>query len=315
MSTEISPVRLPSRRPAQAAAARPGQRRTRQTPPPPRNEASAGTGAGCAAASGRSGTGSAGWRSAVRRRARRPSSPAGGNSDGEVERRHGEECQGEAIGPVKAGPELAEDRPPWPVGKHRYAKTDRKKGQVSPPTRRTRCVCQPRDCSSQATSSGFYWDGSPRCRRTEPHRRTTPQRRRTCAGPLGLYWSDNDVRTTQWTSQNGHDALYRHRAGRIGLHRSTRTAVADPDRGAAVSAVGVVPARSQQQRRFSVSWLRTVALNLRENAANPADLERGRSLGPADGQRETLAVETYQLNKVKPFTASTSTTSGVGGGQ
>jgi type IV pilus biogenesis protein CpaD/CtpE len=59
----------------------------------------------------------------------------------------------------------------------------------------------------------------------------------------------------------------------------------------------------------------TVALNLRENAANPADLERGRSLGPADGQRETLAVETYQLNKVKPFTASTSTTSGVGGGQ
>jgi type IV pilus biogenesis protein CpaD/CtpE len=59
----------------------------------------------------------------------------------------------------------------------------------------------------------------------------------------------------------------------------------------------------------------TVALNLRENVANLADLERGRPLGPADGQRETLAVETYQLNKVKPFTAITSTTSGVGGGQ
>ena len=60
----------------------------------------------------------------------------------------------------------------------------------------------------------------------------------------------------------------------------------------------------------------TVAVNLRAAAARPADLERGRPLGPADGQRETLAVETYQQGKVKPFTSSTSTTSSItGGGQ
>jgi type IV pilus biogenesis protein CpaD/CtpE len=58
----------------------------------------------------------------------------------------------------------------------------------------------------------------------------------------------------------------------------------------------------------------TVALNLSVNAANRADLERGRPLGPAEGQRETLAVETYQQGKVKPFPAVTSTTSGIGGG-
>ena len=62
----------------------------------------------------------------------------------------------------------------------------------------------------------------------------------------------------------------------------------------------------------------TVAVNLRATAANPTDLARGRPLGPADGQRETLAVENYQQGKIKPFPA-TSTTSGLsgssGGGQ
>jgi type IV pilus biogenesis protein CpaD/CtpE len=57
----------------------------------------------------------------------------------------------------------------------------------------------------------------------------------------------------------------------------------------------------------------TVAANLRANAANSADLARGRPLGPADGQRETLAVENYQQGKIKPF-PNTSTTSGLTGG-
>jgi type IV pilus biogenesis protein CpaD/CtpE len=62
----------------------------------------------------------------------------------------------------------------------------------------------------------------------------------------------------------------------------------------------------------------TVAVNMRANAERPADLDRGRPLGPADGQRETLAVETYQQGKIKPFTSTTSTTAsftGGGGGQ
>ncbi len=57
-----------------------------------------------------------------------------------------------------------------------------------------------------------------------------------------------------------------------------------------------------------------VAVNLRADAARPADLERGRPLGPADSQRETLAVETYQQGKVKPFPSITSTTSSISGG-
>jgi type IV pilus biogenesis protein CpaD/CtpE len=57
----------------------------------------------------------------------------------------------------------------------------------------------------------------------------------------------------------------------------------------------------------------TIAVNLRANAANPGDLERGRPLGPADGQRETLAVENYQQGKIKPFSSTSSTTSSLGG--
>ncbi len=41
--------------------------------------------------------------------------------------------------------------------------------------------------------------------------------------------------------------------------------------------------------------------NLRAMVADPADLEHGRPLGPADGNRETRAVETYQQGKVKAF--------------
>ena len=36
-------------------------------------------------------------------------------------------------------------------------------------------------------------------------------------------------------------------------------------------------------------------------AERPADLDQGRPFGPADGQRETLAVETYQQGKIKAF--------------
>jgi len=45
----------------------------------------------------------------------------------------------------------------------------------------------------------------------------------------------------------------------------------------------------------------TSAANLRAMVADPADLERGKPLGPADGNRETRAVETYQQGKVKAF--------------
>ncbi len=64
----------------------------------------------------------------------------------------------------------------------------------------------------------------------------------------------------------------------------------------------------------------TLAVNLRANIGNPADLARGRPLRPADGQRETLAVETYQQGKIKPFggggttgSVTTTTTSSPGG--
>jgi type IV pilus biogenesis protein CpaD/CtpE len=56
-----------------------------------------------------------------------------------------------------------------------------------------------------------------------------------------------------------------------------------------------------------------VAANLRAMVANPADLERGRPLGPGNGERQTLAVEAYQQDKVKPL-QSVSSTSGAGGG-
>jgi type IV pilus biogenesis protein CpaD/CtpE len=43
----------------------------------------------------------------------------------------------------------------------------------------------------------------------------------------------------------------------------------------------------------------TNAMNLRSMVENPADLEHGRQLGPADGERETRAVEAYRQGKVK----------------
>ena len=49
------------------------------------------------------------------------------------------------------------------------------------------------------------------------------------------------------------------------------------------------------------------AANLRAMVADPADLERGRQLGPANGERETRAIEAYQLGKVKPFSGGDST--------
>lgn len=60
--------------------------------------------------------------------------------------------------------------------------------------------------------------------------------------------------------------------------------------------------------------------NLKAMVADPADLARGRPLGPADGERETRAIEAYQQGKVKPLegsgttTSSTSSTSSSGGG-
>lgn len=46
----------------------------------------------------------------------------------------------------------------------------------------------------------------------------------------------------------------------------------------------------------------TNAANLRSMVANPNDLKQGRPLGPADGERETNAVRTYEQGQVKDFT-------------
>jgi type IV pilus biogenesis protein CpaD/CtpE len=48
------------------------------------------------------------------------------------------------------------------------------------------------------------------------------------------------------------------------------------------------------------------ALNLRAMVEDQADLERGRKLGPASGERETRAVEAYQQGKVAPLAGSSS---------
>ena len=59
----------------------------------------------------------------------------------------------------------------------------------------------------------------------------------------------------------------------------------------------------------------TIALNLSANVVRPSDLAVGRPLGPADGQREISAVETYQQGKIKPFPSTTfATTSSITGG-
>jgi len=58
------------------------------------------------------------------------------------------------------------------------------------------------------------------------------------------------------------------------------------------------------------------AVNLRAMVADPADLERGRPLGPADGERQTGAIEAYRQGKIKPFQgAGASSPSSSGGGQ
>ena len=54
----------------------------------------------------------------------------------------------------------------------------------------------------------------------------------------------------------------------------------------------------------------TTAANLRATLENPADIERGRPSGPANGERETLAVEAYQKGKVKPFEGASASGSG-----
>ncbi len=46
------------------------------------------------------------------------------------------------------------------------------------------------------------------------------------------------------------------------------------------------------------------ALNLRNMVANPADLLHGQALGPASGERESLAVERYNQGKVREARSS-----------
>ncbi len=57
----------------------------------------------------------------------------------------------------------------------------------------------------------------------------------------------------------------------------------------------------------------TSAANLRAQLVDPADLERGRSLASANGERETLAVEAYEQGKVKAFQGTSA--SGAGSSQ
>lgn len=46
------------------------------------------------------------------------------------------------------------------------------------------------------------------------------------------------------------------------------------------------------------------AANLRAMVEKPEDLERGRQLGPANGEREAKAIETYRQGKVAPLQGS-----------
>ncbi len=43
------------------------------------------------------------------------------------------------------------------------------------------------------------------------------------------------------------------------------------------------------------------AANLKAMLANPTDLDKGRTSGPADGEREAAAIDAYQHGKVKAF--------------
>ena len=53
----------------------------------------------------------------------------------------------------------------------------------------------------------------------------------------------------------------------------------------------------------------TNALNLKHMVAEPSDLKTGKTLGPADGAREALAVEAYKQGKVKELKQSGTSTS------
>ena len=48
-------------------------------------------------------------------------------------------------------------------------------------------------------------------------------------------------------------------------------------------------------------WRCANAVNLRNMVERPEDLENGRPLGPASGEREALGVKNYNAGKVKPF--------------
>jgi type IV pilus biogenesis protein CpaD/CtpE len=51
--------------------------------------------------------------------------------------------------------------------------------------------------------------------------------------------------------------------------------------------------------------------NLKAMVANPADLEAGEPAGPANGERETLAVSAYEKGQTKPL-SQTSTQTQIG---
>jgi hypothetical protein len=55
----------------------------------------------------------------------------------------------------------------------------------------------------------------------------------------------------------------------------------------------------------------TTHWNLRAQLANPADLDRGRPLGPADGPHAAAAVDAYRQGKVKSSSGSGSFTPAV----
>jgi type IV pilus biogenesis protein CpaD/CtpE len=57
---------------------------------------------------------------------------------------------------------------------------------------------------------------------------------------------------------------------------------------------------TQRTSNADSPWLGCVSdANLRAMLDDPSDLERGRPLGPADGDRESLGVEDYKAGKTK----------------
>jgi len=166
------------------------------------------------------------------------------------------------------------------------------------------CIYRPRGCGGRVTSSGFYRAGSQR----RPHRRVPPrpgqQPSRGCAVPPDSCWSDNDSHATPNFATGGRTARYQHDAHHGGLRQqSAIAAIAGSNHLASLPVlVGVSTDRASNANSLHLGCVS--ADNLRAMVANPADLQRGRPLGPADADRVSQAFEVYQQGKIKPLAGS-----------